>query len=501
MPMYGADVDELRHFEATLRMRSQDLSRVGLELRRLLYSTEWPGADGDQFRRYYDTDLHRRLLAVAQGIDGAADRIHQNADAQEATSASAGPAVGVPLRPVSPVDTGAVARAIVRIEGALATGGLGVRDDDLDAIKATLDDLSPAEIRMVFANLSDEDLRVLKDQMQETAWKGGWSSEEQRDFLQLVLPAMTPEDVQRLMGDGWADIDDGARFSGLDDPDEVVADLFDHMRAEDGRRLPSMNERQIEVRQLDNGRFIVVLPGVVDLRTSLTDGASALLSEGSVGAAVDAVFAESEGTNKWNSARDMHYARQSEMNAENGSVDGANGYALSVKFAMRAAGVEAGDEVMLVGHSFGAYTASELATDPSFNELVSGPGGTDGFSVRVTHVAAAGAAAFRMGDLPDGTQGLLINNTADVPYQAESKLPTNPVPASAEIKFDGGHYPDALGRVNDGLGHEPTNYAAYIRGSEHPDVAAFTDSAASMYGSGGEAIRVNVLDPYRLPTN
>ena len=193
----------------------------------------------------------------------------------------------------------------------------------------------------------------------------------------------------------------------------------------------------------------------------------------------------------------MHYARQSEMQSDNGSANGTNAYAFAVKEAMRVNGIPDGANVMLVGHSFGAYTAVEMATDPGFNEAME-RGGQGNYSVNVTHVVAAGASvAFRMDDLPRGTSGVLLNNADDVAYLGEQQLPTNKQSSDREIVFDGSQYPDRAGRVNDGHGHEPSNYGAFVRSVNLDQVTTFNESAFSRYGGSGEAFRVTVKDPYR----
>lgn len=507
MPMFGADVAALRSLAASFRTQSDALMRVAMDTRRLLHGTAWSGDDAAQFRHRFDGELYRLLTTVAADVDTAAERLRSNADAQERTSSSAGPAVGIstPL-----VDAQTVARSAEAIKAALDTGGWGVTASDLDRIMETVEGLEPDEIRAVFDELSADELRVLKDQMQESRLKGGWTSGEQRDFLRLVVPHLSEESMRELLGHEWTATTGFERVGGGSDAETWSGNLFDRIKGADQPTatgtLPWISENEIEVRRLDNGKYLVTLPGVVDLSSGL-DGldpeATAALAAGSPLGAAGSVMAdlwnEFESTNSHGSARDMAYARQSEMNSANGSVDGANGYATSVKFALEAAGVPAGADVMLAGHSFGAYTAAELATDPGFN-IHAGDGAAPG-GYNVTHVLGGGAsAAFRMADLPPQTEGLLINNSHDAAYLVERAMPTNNGGSPNEVVFNGGDYPHERG-VNAGAGHAETNYGAFMRDTAHPDVESFRESAFDDYGGPGQSIRVKVLDPYRLPTD
>jgi hypothetical protein len=67
---------------------------------------------------------------------------------------------------------------------------------------------------------------------------------------------------------------------------------------------------------------------------------------------------------------------------------------------------------VIVGHSFGADTALDLASDPHFN-------GPDGFDV--THVVTAGYDSRpQLSDVPDTTHVLVLRNRKDVPVLAET---------------------------------------------------------------------------------
>src|SRR5690606_19851406 len=118
------------------------------------------------------------------------------------------------------------------------------------------------------------------------------------------------------------------------------------------------------------------------------------------------------------------------------------------------------------------------------------PGDLGAYSVNVSHVLAAGASAgFRMNDVHGGTLGLLVNNSSDLAYLGEASLPTNNAASVHEVVFNGSW---------SGGGHHPDLCGEFVGSTGHPDVESFRDSAARMYGGGGTAVNVTVIDPYRF---
>ncbi len=112
---------------------------------------------------------------------------------------------------------------------------------------------------------------------------------------------------------------------------------------------------EFELVEFANGTFLLVLPGVTDL------------------SAPDFGLSDRNRT-----ARDLdQFAYRSSRST---GVDD-NRYAVLVHEALVTAGVPPGADLMIVGHSFGADTALDLAADATFN-------GPDGY--HVTHVVAAG---------------------------------------------------------------------------------------------------------------
>lgn len=492
--MYGADADELDRLAAEFRATADEIDGQVGGLSRFLNGISWLGDIAIGFTNNWIGTSIPQIGLSTNFLREAADTLSRNAaDQRRASRASgSGPLVCAP-RPDTPRERD----ARDRIRGWLDTGGWGVTGDDLDKIYNEFARLTPAERAAVFAGLTDAELAVLKDQMQESPMRGGWHQHEQAAFLQMLLPALSPDEARRLMGSEWAWIERDRPHDAEGSHSAFAAELLGTTGNES--EIPP---DEIQIRKVGPNQYIVIMPGVTDLSDGFEDakrGAAAGVRSGSrfglpgaitgaAGGAAGAMVGEWKGTNAENSARDMHYAMQSETGRNNGSHTGQNGYALAVKQAMQAVGVPAGADVMLVGHSFGAYTAGELATDPSFNNNF---GHTD-TGYHVTHVLGAGAsAAFRFNDLPPGTDGLLVNNLADKAYRAELALPTNNEYSANEVTFTNN---------GEGHGHHPTNYRDFVETTQRPAVTSFTQDAHAMYGGDGTRFNVHVEDPYRLPT-
>lgn len=500
----GMNTDVVRRLASEIDSHASDLRAVDTVVQRTMsdLARQWQGGDFERFKGWWETEHRPALHRLVDSIEGLARSARFNADDQDRVSAASGSngTSSVATR-LSTADYGRVAAAHVAVQAALDTGGRGVRRDDLIAVDAAFRELTGEERALLFEKLTSSELEVLKDQMQESGLKGGFTSEQQAFFLGMLLPSLSIEQARRLMGPYWA-----WTWDGLPDPvppapspSALTADLLDGLRGQfdpnTGEYVSRISPDEIEIRRLDNGSYIVMLPGVQDLTDGLKQGAVAASTgvagaagvPGVAAAAAGAIHNSWEGTNPTDSARDMHYARQSEMQSDNGSANGTNAYAFAVKEAMRVSGVPDGADVMLVGHSFGAYTAVELASDPGFNELKGG--GQGNYSVNVTHVVAAGAsAAFRMGDLPTGTSGVLLNSVNDAAYRGERLVWSNNDSSPLEVRFQGGL---------DGFGHQPTNYGAFVREANVDLLNEVNASAFDRYGGSGEAFRVTVKDPYR----
>lgn len=143
---------------------------------------------------------------------------------------------------------------------------------------------------------------------------------------------------------------------------------------------------EFEVVRLDNGRYVVVLPGVTDL------------SRPDLG---------------WNDGhRSVRDLDQAAFWSSRSTATADNAYARLVHEGLVELDVPVGAEIMIVGHSFGADTALDLAADPTFN-------GPDGY--RVTHVvAAAYHSGPQLAHIPDGTEVLVLQNHRDAAVIVET---------------------------------------------------------------------------------
>jgi hypothetical protein len=288
---------------------------------------------------------------------------------------------------------------------------------------------------------------------------------------------------------------------------------------------------EFEVIRHDNGKFTLVLPGVIDL------------SKPHLGL--------------YDTSKSVRDIDQTALNSSVNSKVESNLYAMMVRDYVLDPknGIPTGADVMLVGHSLGADTVMDLAADPVFNNSQTG--------VNVTHVMAA--AYFNQPELdkvPESTQVLVLQNNRDVPViaeglgytvtevrneaarvvggakrtvddvlgiggsllngdlggvfahggdiagQAQRVLTTDslPMPDAAALLSTGvrnidGHIVEArFAGGAKGAGHHQQNYIDYINGagSTDPSVSSFMASVASAgYAAPGEtnAVDISVDDP------
>ena len=159
---------------------------------------------------------------------------------------------------------------------------------------------------------------------------------------------------------------------------------------------------EFEIVYLDNGKAIIVLPGVTDLSGTLEAAGNTVIDpKTGFPELVDEVGWDPENF----TARDTWLAARRSLRTA--SVDD-NVYAQLVEDYITeqiyAGNLERGVEVMIVGHSYGADTAIDLASDSHFN----------GDLVEVTHVVAAGYHSEpQLSSVVEGTQVAVLQNNAD----------------------------------------------------------------------------------------
>ena len=275
---------------------------------------------------------------------------------------------------------------------------------------------------------------------------------------------------------------EGLRPSAFDAPGDGREAVLAAMQglAEEDR----IGRDEIEIRALDNGRYIVVLPGVTDLSAGIDQFVDRVrddpLGVGEAGRdAIDTWADNDEPT-----VRKMRYAYEAALRDDTT----VNEYSVVTIAALEAAGVPAGAEVMIVGHSFGAYTAMDLAADPDFNAAHGGD--ASGYHVQVTHVVAAGAETdWRFDELPAGTNTFVLNNRFDLVYRTEDLLHRDGDavhPGHLEQNFWGGWQ---------GSGHDEHNYLDWLADTGNDGVEAWLDDAGERYTAGGTRVSVQVPDP------
>ncbi|HUF97560.1 MAG TPA: hypothetical protein VMM60_05470 [Ilumatobacter sp.] len=256
---------------------------------------------------------------------------------------------------------------------------------------------------------------------------------------------------------------------------------------------------EFELVKISRDRYIVVLPGVVDL------------SQPQLGL-----------NPHHRSARDTD---QFAVRSARSTGMGDNVYAQMVHRALALNGVPPGADVMLVGHSFGADTALDLAADPRFN----GPG-----AFHVTHALVAGYHSRpQIPHVRDGTEVLALQNTEDLVVRVEQF--GEPILVSAELvergvdrlldgnlfgglrdlatgattlkridasikpgieRFGDGQHLVAFAGGDAGRGHRPSNYTDYLGATNAAVVTDFVASVAtSGYGSGGTVTAIDISVP------
>lgn len=205
---------------------------------------------------------------------------------------------------------------------------------------------------------------------------------------------------------------------------------------------------------------------------------------------------------------------------------GDNVYAQMVQQALAVNGVPIGADIMLVGHSFGADTALDLAADPRFN----GPG-----AYNVTHAVVAGYhSGPQIVHVPARTEVLALHNTEDIPVRIEQignpvlrgvdliqggfervifgdpfgGIPTMFTGAATVARIDIGSAAPGVQEFGDrqhlvvfeggtdGRGHHQTNYISYLKTTDEIAVTSFAASVAlAGYARGGNVTAIDISVP------
>ncbi len=166
---------------------------------------------------------------------------------------------------------------------------------------------------------------------------------------------------------------------------------------------------EFELVRVSDRRFVVVLPGVVDL-SSLDLGLA----------------------DEHRSVRDLD---QHAIPSSRSATLADNRYAAMIADALSVVGVPSGAELLIVGHSFGADTALDLAADATFN-------GPEGY--QVTHVVAAGYYSDpQLPHVDPATLVLVLQNFRDAAVLTEAAGDSGVTDALAAV---GGFFSDVWDR-------------------------------------------------------
>lgn len=227
-----------------------------------------------------------------------------------------------------------------------------------------------------------------------------------------------------------------------------------------GGALPQAAADEFQLVDHGSGRFTVVLGGVIDL------------SRPTIGLDPDHGSVRDLDVNAFDAAfsRSPHDDR----------------YAAVVAEAVRRAGVPIGSDLLVVGHSYGAGAAVNLASDPVFN----------GEDYSITHVVATGYHADPwLANVAPETEVLLLKNRRDLVVATESvadrlviESPRRRHHRHGTIRsFDGG-----LG----GGGHDQRHYVDFVERTHDPEVERFLVAVAHRgYARPGPTVAVDISTP------
>lgn len=173
------------------------------------------------------------------------------------------------------------------------------------------------------------------------------------------------------------------------------------------------------------------------------------------------------GTKDWNLIPGREYETLNDLGTNLHAMGGEQtAYQNGIVEALRRAGADGGEPIMLVGHSQGGIVAAQMAHDMAGSEF------------NITHVVTAGSPVGRI-DIPDNVQVLSFENNHDiVPHLDATDNPDRP--NRVTVSFDTQH-----GTIGDNHGIQqsylPAAEAAWS--SNDPSLVAFRDSADAFFAS------------------
>lgn len=181
------------------------------------------------------------------------------------------------------------------------------------------------------------------------------------------------------------------------------------------------------------------------------------------------------------SVRDMDMAAL--LSATSSRVED-NLYAQMVNSGLKRNGVPFQANLLLVGHSFGADTAADLAADPIFTA-----------DFHVTHIVAAGYdSGPQLAHIDPDVDVVVLQNEDDKAILLESTQRRSAMSVASvsintfahEVRtFDGG--------LGSDIGHHQDRYIAYLEEANDPELTRFFESlAATGYARSGTSVAIDV---------
>lgn len=188
------------------------------------------------------------------------------------------------------------------------------------------------------------------------------------------------------------------------------------------------------------------------------------------------------GTKDWNLMPGREYETLNDLGTNLHAMGGEQtAYQNGIVEALRRAGAESGEPIMLVGHSQGGIVAAKMAHDLAGGEF------------NVTHVVTAGSPIGRI-DIPDDVQVLSFEDNNDiVPHLDAADNLDRPNQVTVSFDTQNGTIGD-----NHSIQQSYLPAASAASTSKDPSVVAFKDSAKAFFApEGGADVKVTA-NVYRI---
>ena len=411
---WGMDPEQMRSHAQRLRTASGEVETLSARLGTTVEATTWTGSDADAFRERWAVLASSRLTALCEELLALSEASAQEADQQDAVSTQSDP-VGPTGGSSSPAEPSPTSRGYRHENDPLIPGRLGSPAESLlsgvaqrvsDGIGWGVDagiDLLEGGLGLFGVN-TDGIAQLHRDADHFGGILEDWATGDRVPTVAevgaaglLTLGSAGVGIQEAITGEDTAFLDD--RPGGIVESVRMEAtsapqDLQDLITRNDALRLPdggAQDSGQIgiqEIRRADGGApgYIVQIPPTEG--ASITDVPEAWGGQGS--------------------SRDWASNLRLVAGQQPAAMD-------DVRAAMQAAGIPAGSDVMIVGHSQGGIVANHLAADPAFNS----PTGEAG-SYNITHTFTVGSPVQTVVPAQGSTQSVNVHHQMDASAQGFS---------------------------------------------------------------------------------